>query len=178
MKQDAEVLVMLRERAKGRTQEQAATRAGMSVRTVREYERRAKLPSQLRQPRTYRSRPNPFVDDWPWITKLLEDDPALQGQTLFGLLCDRHFVPRLHSSTRSPRSGSSLTKPAVTKPETPDKVTPIGKRGPGWQLPRSTQPEAHPHDDYNIRSGTPRHGRGCARQHGARSMTRRVIVRT
>jgi len=80
---------MLRERAKGRTQEQAATRAGMSVRTVREYERRARLPSQLRQPRTYRSRPNPFVDDWPWIVQLLEDDPALQGQTLFGLLCDR-----------------------------------------------------------------------------------------
>jgi transcriptional regulator with XRE-family HTH domain len=81
---------MLRERAKGRTQEQAATRAGMSVRTVREYERHAKLPSQLKQPRTYRSRPNPFADDWPWVTTLLEDDPALQGQTLFGLLCDRH----------------------------------------------------------------------------------------
>jgi hypothetical protein len=62
----------------------------MSVRTVREYERRAKLPSQLKQPRTYRSRPNPFADDWPWITQLLEDDPALQGQTVFGLLCDRH----------------------------------------------------------------------------------------
>jgi transcriptional regulator with XRE-family HTH domain len=80
---------MLRERAKGRTQEQAATRAGMSVRTVREYERRAKLPSQFKQPRTYRSRPNPFADDWPWLTTLLEDDPALQGQTLFELLCDR-----------------------------------------------------------------------------------------
>ncbi len=89
MKRDAEVLVMLRERAKGRTQEQAAIRAGMSVRTVREYERRAKLPSQLKQPRTYRSRPNPFVDDWPWIAELLKDDPALQGQTLFALLCDR-----------------------------------------------------------------------------------------
>src|SRR3984893_3374292 len=89
MKQDAEVLLMLRERAKGRTQEQAAARAGMSVRTARAYERRAWLPSQLKQPRTYRSRPNPFADDWPWIAKLLEDDPALQGQTVFGLLCDR-----------------------------------------------------------------------------------------
>src|SRR5260221_14208021 len=89
MKQDAEVLLMLRERAKGRTQEQAAARAGMSVRTARAYERRARLPSQLKQPRTYRSRPNPFADDWPWIAKLLEDDPALRGQTLFGLLCER-----------------------------------------------------------------------------------------
>jgi hypothetical protein len=90
MKQDAEVLLMLRERARGRTQEQAAARAGMSVRTARAYERRARLPSQLKQPRTYRSRPNPFADEWPWITAELERDPALQGQTLFGLLCDRH----------------------------------------------------------------------------------------
>ncbi|HEX2518451.1 MAG TPA: IS21 family transposase [Castellaniella sp.] len=90
MKQDAEVLLMLRERARGRTQVQAAARSGMSVRTVRNYERRARLPSQLTQPRTYRSRPDPFAEDWPWLVKLLEDDPALQGQTLFGLLCDRH----------------------------------------------------------------------------------------
>ena len=90
MKQDAEVLMMLRERAKGRTQEQPAARAGMSVRMARAYERRARLPSQLKQLRTYRSRPNPFADDWPWIARLLEDDPALQGQTLFGLLCERH----------------------------------------------------------------------------------------
>jgi transcriptional regulator with XRE-family HTH domain len=90
MKLDAEVLAMLRERAKGRTQEQAAARAGMSVRTLRNYERRGGLPSQLKQRRTYRSRPDPFADDWPWLVKLLEDDPALQGQTLFGLLCDRH----------------------------------------------------------------------------------------
>ena len=78
---------MWHERAKGRTQEQAAARSGMSVRTARVYERRGKLPSQLKQPRTYRSRPNPFADDWPWLVALLEQDPALQGQTLFGLLC-------------------------------------------------------------------------------------------
>jgi hypothetical protein len=89
MKRDAEVILMLRERAKGRTQEQAAARAGMSVRTARAYERRAKLPSQLKQPRTYRSRPNPFADDWPWIAAQLAQDPALQGQTLFRLVCER-----------------------------------------------------------------------------------------
>jgi hypothetical protein len=90
MKQDAEVLLMLRERAKGRTQKQAAARAGMSVRTARSYERRAKLPSQLKQPRTHRSRPNPFDEDWAWVVAQLEEDPALQGQTVFGLLCERH----------------------------------------------------------------------------------------
>ena len=90
MKQDAEVLVMLRERARGRTQEQAAARSGMSVRTLRSYERRGKLPSQLKQPRTYRSRPDPFAEDWSWVIAQLKIDPALQSQTLFGLLCERH----------------------------------------------------------------------------------------
>src|ERR1051326_1414680 len=89
MKTDAEVLLMLRERAKGRTQEQAAAKAGMSVRTVRTYERRGQLPSQIKQPRTYRSRPDPFAEDWPWVVAELERDPALQSQALFRLLCDR-----------------------------------------------------------------------------------------
>jgi hypothetical protein len=48
MKRDSEVLLMRRERAKGRTQEQAAARAGMSVRTLRRYERRGKLPSNFK----------------------------------------------------------------------------------------------------------------------------------
>ena len=90
MKRDSEVLLMRRERAKGRTQEQAAARAGMSVRTLRRYERRGKLPSQVQQPRAYRTRPNPFAEDWPWIASQLERDPALQGTTLFGLLQDLH----------------------------------------------------------------------------------------
>ncbi len=77
-------------RAKGRTQEQAAARAGMSVVTARKYEHLGKLPSQVREPRTHRTRPNPFEEDWPWIAAQLEADPALQGTTLFALLVERH----------------------------------------------------------------------------------------
>ncbi len=58
---------MKRERAKGITQELAAARTGMSVRTLRTYERLAMLPGQHKQPRTHRTRANPFADDWPWI---------------------------------------------------------------------------------------------------------------
>ena len=90
MKTDAEVLLMKRQRAKGTTQELAAARTGMSVRTIRNYERSGKLPSQLRQPRTYRTRPHPFADEWPWICAQLERDPALQATTLFAVLCARH----------------------------------------------------------------------------------------
>jgi transcriptional regulator with XRE-family HTH domain len=87
MKTDHEVLRMRRERSKGKTQEQAADRAGMSVRTARKYERLAKLPSQLTQPRTHRTRPNPFAADWPWVVAQLERDQALQAKTLFAELC-------------------------------------------------------------------------------------------
>ena len=86
MKTDGEVGIVFRERAKGKTQEQAAARAGMSVRTARAYERRGKLPSQLTQPRAYRTRPNPFADDWSWVEQHLARDPALQATTLFALL--------------------------------------------------------------------------------------------
>jgi transcriptional regulator with XRE-family HTH domain len=80
---------MQRERAKGKTQEQAAARAGMSVRTARKYERAGQLPSQLKAPRTYRTRANPFAEDWPGVVAELEQDPALQATTLFALLTDR-----------------------------------------------------------------------------------------
>src|SRR5215210_9159840 len=90
MKTDAEVRLLMKERAKGRTQDQAAAKAGLSVRTARKYERAGKLPSQLTPPRTYRTHPNPFADDWPWVIEQLERDPALQAKTHFGLLCERH----------------------------------------------------------------------------------------
>ncbi len=90
MKKDAEVRLLLRERQKGRTQVQAAARAGMSERTARKYEQAGSLPSQLKRPRTHRTRPDPFADDWPWIVGHLERDSALQAKTLFALLCARH----------------------------------------------------------------------------------------
>src|SRR3712207_3837884 len=89
MKTDHEVRRMLTERRKGKTQEQAAARAGMSVRTARKYERLAQLPSQIKQPRG-RTRPNPFEADWPWVLTQLERDPALQAKTLFDELCQLH----------------------------------------------------------------------------------------
>jgi hypothetical protein len=64
MKTDAEVLLYMRERHKGTKQQVAAARAGMSERTARRYEKAGKLPSQLKRPRTWRTRENPFEDDW------------------------------------------------------------------------------------------------------------------
>ena len=90
MKKDGEVILYMRERHKGTTQEVAAARASMSERTARRYEKAGKLPSQLKRPRTWRTRENPFEEDWPWVVEQLERDAALQVSTLFALLCAQH----------------------------------------------------------------------------------------
>ena len=89
MKSDHEVQRMLRERHHGKTLDRAAARTGMSVPTARKYLRAGKLPSQLKAPRSYRTRPDPFATDWPWVQARLARDLALQAKTLFALLCDR-----------------------------------------------------------------------------------------
>lgn len=104
MKTDHEVRLMRRERTNGKTQEQAAARAGMSVRTARKYERLGQLPSQTKQPRTHRTRPNPFAADWPWVVAHLERDSALQAKTLFAEL------ERLHPGRYTPTQLRTLQR--------------------------------------------------------------------
>src|SRR5712692_8501806 len=90
MKKDTEVKLYMQERRKGTTQRMAAARAGISERTARKYEHEGKLPSHLKQPHDWKSRTNPFEEDWPWVTAQLTRDPALQASTLFALLCEQH----------------------------------------------------------------------------------------
>src|SRR5947209_13052259 len=90
MKKDTEVKLLMRERRKGTPQRLAAARAGMGERTARKYEQAGELPSQLKRPHTWATRDNPFEQDWPWVVAQLERDPALQGSTLFALLCEQH----------------------------------------------------------------------------------------
>src|SRR5689334_15383716 len=80
----------MQERSKGVPQRIAAARAGMSERTARKYEKARQLPSHLKRPHDWSTRANPFEEDWPWVVAQLERDPALQGSTLFALLCERH----------------------------------------------------------------------------------------
>jgi transposase len=81
----------MRERGKGRTQEQAAVSANLrSRKTVAKYEGLGKLPSELKQPRRYRTRPDPFVEDWPTVEKMLEEAPSLEAKALYEWLCEQH----------------------------------------------------------------------------------------
>jgi hypothetical protein len=87
---DAQVRIIMRERSKEHTQEQAAAKANLSSRkTVRKYERLGKLPSELKQPRDYRTRADPFEEDWSELEKMLQDAPELEAKTLFDWLCER-----------------------------------------------------------------------------------------
>lgn len=90
MKHDKEVRRYMQDRSKGMAQQRAAARAGMSERTARKYEKARQLPSQLKRPHDWNTRTNPFEQEWPWVVAELERDPALQGSTLFALLCERH----------------------------------------------------------------------------------------
>jgi hypothetical protein len=80
----------MRERNKGRSQEQAAVKANLKSRkTVVKYERLGQLPSELKQPRCYRTRADPFEEDWPDVEQMLTAAPELQAQTLFEWLCEQ-----------------------------------------------------------------------------------------
>ena len=88
---DAQVRIIMRERSKGKTQEQAAAKANLSSRkTVRKYERLGKLPSELKKARDYRTRSDPFEDDWAEAERMLEKAPELEAKTLFEWLCERN----------------------------------------------------------------------------------------
>jgi hypothetical protein len=87
---DAQVRIIMRERNNGHTQEQAAAKANLSSsKTVRKYERLGKLPSELKQPRVYRTRADPFETDWSELERMLKDAPELEAKTLFEWLCER-----------------------------------------------------------------------------------------
>lgn len=90
MKKDTEVKLYMQERRKGTTQRLAAARAGMSERTARKYEHAGQLPSAIKRPHDWQTRQNPFEQDWEWVVEQLKRDPALQGSTLFALLCERY----------------------------------------------------------------------------------------
>ncbi len=87
---DAQVRLAMRERTKGRSQEQAAVKANIKSRkTIAKYEQLGKLPSELKKARTYRTRDDPFAEDWPEMERMLEAAPELEAKTLFEWLCEQ-----------------------------------------------------------------------------------------
>jgi hypothetical protein len=67
----------------------ASRRAGMDRATGRKYRRLKNLPSELRQPRTWWTRPDLLAEDWPEIGARLAEAPELEGLALFEDLMTR-----------------------------------------------------------------------------------------
>ena len=68
----------------------AAMRSGMDRKTARKYVASGKLPSEQSVPRSWRTRPDPFVEDWPALAERLEAAPTLEGRALFEDLLKRY----------------------------------------------------------------------------------------
>jgi len=65
------------------TLEQAARAAGMSLPTARKYLRSGRMPSEMQEPRAWRTRENPFAGVWPEVEAMLRDEPRLKAKTIF-----------------------------------------------------------------------------------------------
>lgn len=72
------------------TLRQAADKAGMDEKTARKYRRSGKLPSEMKHPRTWRTRKDPFIAFWEEVKVLLNRNPGLEGKTIFEELQRRY----------------------------------------------------------------------------------------
>jgi hypothetical protein len=79
---DEQVLRLRAERARGWSLEVAAMRAGMHRNTARKYVS-GPLPSERGAERSWRTRPDPFAEDWPTMVAMLADAPTLEAKALF-----------------------------------------------------------------------------------------------
>ena len=68
------------------TQEIAAAKAGMDVKTARKYLRARRLPSEMKKERHWRTRQDGFADVWPEIAAQLSTNPGLEAKTIFAAL--------------------------------------------------------------------------------------------
>jgi transposase len=71
---------------KEKTKEIAANKAGMDPKTARKYIQLDKLPSQIKKPHMWRTRPDPFLGDWEEIKTMLEINSGLESKTIFRYL--------------------------------------------------------------------------------------------
>jgi hypothetical protein len=87
---DAQVRKLMDEMTKHGRAGLAAMRAGMDRKTARKYMLGGKLPSELAEPRGWRTRDDPFVEHWSDVEMLLSESPGLEAKTLFEVLVERY----------------------------------------------------------------------------------------
>ncbi len=86
----AQVRKLMEEMSKHGKKGLAAMKAGMDRKTARRYVQAGKLPCEIDGRREWRTRADPFADDWPEVEELIRATPELEAKTIFELLCERH----------------------------------------------------------------------------------------
>ena len=71
---------------KEENKEVAAAKAGMDSKTALKYRKIGKLPSQIKDTHNWRTRENPFIDEWNQIKEMLKVNSGLESKTLFNYL--------------------------------------------------------------------------------------------
>jgi len=61
----------------------AASKAGLDEKTARKFLRLGRLPSQIKAPHTWRTRPDPFSAVWEEARRFLDVDAGLEAKTIF-----------------------------------------------------------------------------------------------
>ena len=69
-----------------KTQEIAAAKIGVDLKTARKYLEARKLPSEMRAKRRWRTRKDAFADVWPEVEARLAENPGLEAKTVFAAL--------------------------------------------------------------------------------------------
>ena len=73
-----------------KTQELAAAKAGMDIKTARRYLKEGTLPSEMKVDRAWRTRADPFDEVWEEIRQQIQANPGLEAKTLFEALQRQH----------------------------------------------------------------------------------------
>lgn len=87
---DAQVRRLMQEMSGHGQIGRASRKADMDRKTARKYVRAGKLPSQMSKPRAWRTRADPFDEDWAEIEARLKQSPTLQAKALFEWLTEKH----------------------------------------------------------------------------------------
>lgn len=87
---DSQVRKLMEELTKHGELGLAAAKAGMDPKTGAKYRDLGMFPSQLKEPRDWRTREDPFEADWPALAEKLKDAPELEAKTLFEALLAEH----------------------------------------------------------------------------------------
>jgi hypothetical protein len=73
-----------------KNQELAAAKAGMDRKTARGYVGDPRLPSERKEDRNWRTRTDPFDDEWEKIREQVATNPGLEAKTIFEALQRQH----------------------------------------------------------------------------------------